>query len=93
MKKRTTSLLLALVMALALLPAHAWATESVDESDTAEIPQVQAAEIPQVQTADEAATSGTCGAAGSENSVTWSLAGGYTDHQRQWPHGGLGWLL
>lgn len=68
MKKRTTSLLLALVMALALLPAHAWATESVDESDTAEIPQVQ--------TADEAATSGTCGAAGSENSVTWRLAGG-----------------
>ena len=36
MKKRAMSLLLALVMMLALLPAQTWATDTVDEPGEAE---------------------------------------------------------
>ena len=73
MKKRAMSLLLALVMMLALLPAQTWATDTVDEPGEAEEqtmpaePQEEAlkaektAEAPQVQA--EAVTSGTCGRA------------------------------
>ena len=61
MKKRAMSLLLALVMMLALLPAQTWATDTVDEPGEAEEqtmpaePQEEAlkaektAEAPQVQ--------------------------------------------
>lgn len=86
MKKRAMSLLLALVMMLALLPAQTWATDTVDEPGEAEEqtmpaePQEEAlkaektAEAPQVQA--EAVTSGTCGAEGDGSNLTWSLSGG-----------------
>lgn len=86
MKKRAMSLLLALVMMLALLPAQTWATDTVDEPGEAEEqtmpaePQKEAlkaektAEAPQVQA--EAVTSGTCGAEGDGSNLTWSLSGG-----------------
>lgn len=86
MKKRAISLLLAVVMALALLPAQTWATDTVDEPGEAEEqtmpaePQEEAlkaektAEAPQVQA--EAVTSGTCGAEGDGSNLRWSLSGG-----------------
>ena len=86
MKKRAMSLLLALVMMLALLPAQTWATDTVDEPGEAEEqtmpaePQKEAlkaektAEAPQVQA--EAVTSGTCGAEGDGSNLRWSLSGG-----------------
>lgn len=86
MKKRAMSLLLALVMMLALLPAQTWATDTVDEPGEAEEqtmpaePQEEAlkaektAEAPQVQA--EAVTSGTCGAEGDGSNLRWSLSGG-----------------
>ena len=86
MKKRAMSLLLALVMMLALLPAQTWATDTVDEPGEAEEqtmpaePQEEAlkaettAEAPQVQV--EAVTSGTCGAEGDGSNLRWSLSGG-----------------
>lgn len=86
MKKRAMSLLLALVMMLALLPAQTWATDTVDEPGEAEEqtmpaePQEEAlkaektAESPQVQA--EAVTSGTCGAEGDGSNLRWSLSGG-----------------
>lgn len=86
MKKRAMSLLLALVMMLALLPAQTWATDTVDEPGEAEEqtmpaePQKEAlkaektAEAPQVQA--EAVTSGTCGAEGDGSNLTWKLSGG-----------------
>lgn len=86
MKKRAMSLLLALVMMLALLPAQTWATDTVDEPGEAEDqtmpaePQKEAlkaektAEAPQVQA--EAVTSGTCGAEGDGSNLRWSLSGG-----------------
>ena len=85
MKKRAMSLLLALVMMLALLPAQTWATDTVDEPGEAEEqtmpaePQKEAlkaektAEAPQVQA--EAVTSGTCGAEGDGSNLRWSLSG------------------
>jgi hypothetical protein len=86
MKKRAMSLLLALVMMLALLPAQTWATDTVDEPGETEEqtmpaePQKEAlkaektAEAPQVQA--EAVTSGTCGAEGDGSNLRWSLSGG-----------------
>lgn len=86
MKKRAISLLLAVVMMLALLPAQTWATDTVDEPGEAEEqtmpaePQEEAlkaektAEAPQVQA--EAVTSGTCGAEGDGSNLRWSLSGG-----------------
>ena len=86
MKKRAMSLLLALVMMLALLPAQTWATDTVDEPGEAEEqtmpaePQEEAlkaektAEAPQVQA--EAVTSCTCGAEGDGSNLRWSLSGG-----------------
>ena len=86
MKKRAMSLLLALVMMLALLPAQTWATDTVDEPGEAEeqtmpaepqkeaLKAEKAAEAPQVQA--EAVTSGTCGAEGDGSNLTWSLSGG-----------------
>lgn len=86
MKKRAMSLLLALVMMLALLPAQTWATDTVDEPGEAEeqtmpaepqkeaLKAEKAAEAPQVQA--EAVTSGTCGAEGDGSNLTWKLSGG-----------------
>ena len=86
MKKRAISLLLALMMALALLPAQVWATDTVDEPGEAEeqtmpaepqeevLEAEETEEAPQVQA--EAVTSGTCGAEGNGSNLRWSLSGG-----------------
>ena len=86
MKKRAISLLLALVMALALLPAQVWATDTVEEPGEAEeqtmpaepqeevLEAEETEEAPQVQA--EAVTSGTCGAEGDGSNLTWRLSDG-----------------
>lgn len=86
MKKRAISLLLVLVMALALLPAQVWATDTVDEPEEAEEqtvpaePQEEVLEAEETEEATqvqaEAVTSGTCGAEGDGSNLRWSLSGG-----------------